>query len=416
MLTIKTWLDGIGLKPPIEECPAWPPDLFALAGTLIRRSGAYLRVFEHRGPAAYLSGIRETAEKWREQIDAITADQVTVSHLRSVRVPDVLAAWACLMEAKELAISAIRENQELADSLIRLTLIADEASVGIGINWDSETKQGLSPSKFLSIAERLLVENRSQSFCSDVPADVLCVLGKQHSPVTGATFRSLSHHLALYQPSEIEARWINPIPKMVEQGSLREGLNLLLLPWPTRVETEDFQEVAAGGVRADGSVPPGYFRYHPKHSEDPERFELDLKQALESARRHAGPIDAIVFPELALTEAQYDVAERIAFECRSILICGLRQAGTAATDWDANLSVLQAAGAVRGPEEPPDPCDPLLSNLRLFQAKHHRWYLDRAQIVNYQLGGRFLASRGGWEHIDLPRRVLHFVTLNSTTC
>jgi hypothetical protein len=50
-----------------------------------------------------------------------------------------------------------------------------------------------------------------------------------------------------------------------------------------------------------------------------------------------------------------------------------------------------------------------LSNLRLFQAKHHRWYLDRSQVVNYQLGGRIPASRGCWEHIDLPRRVLHFV-------
>jgi hypothetical protein len=189
----------------------------------------------------------------------------------------------------------------------------------------------------------------------------------------------------------------------------------LLLPWPTSVATDDFQEVSPGVVRYDGSEPPGYFRYAPQVSDDPERFAGRLKQALASAREQAGVIDAIVFPELALTEPQYYAAERVAFEARCILICGLRQAGAGLGDWDANLSVLQAAGAVRGSEPEVDPKDPLLSSLRLFQAKHHRWYLDRAQIVNYQLGGRLSASRGGWEHIDLPHRVLHFVTLNATT-
>lgn len=415
MLTIETWLNGIGLKQPIAECPAWPPDLFALAGTLLRRSGAYLKVFEQRSAAAYLDGIVPAAERWRQQIDAIKAEPVTVAVLQSVRITEIVAEWASLIKAKATALSEIRKSAELVELLIRLTLIADEASVGIGISWDSQTAQGPSPSKFLSIAEQMLVTNELQSFCWEVPRDVLCVLGKQHTPVKGATFRSLSHHLALYQPSDIEARWINPIPKMVEQGPAREGLNLLLLPWPMRVATEDFQEVATGAVRADGSEPPGYFRYAPRDSDAPERFAWRVKQALARAQQEAGVIDAIVFPELALNETQYDAVEQVAFEERCILIGGLRQAGTAAEDWDANLSVLQAAGAVRGPELQADPKDPLLSSLRLFQAKHHRWYLDRAQIVNYQLGGRLSAARGGWEHIELPPRVLHFVTLNATT-
>jgi len=56
MLTIETWLNGIGLKQlSIDECLAWPPDLYALAGTLLRRSGTYLRVFERQGCAAYLA-------------------------------------------------------------------------------------------------------------------------------------------------------------------------------------------------------------------------------------------------------------------------------------------------------------------------------------------------------------------------
>jgi hypothetical protein len=204
---------------------------------------------------------------------------------------------------------------------------------------------------------------------------------------------------------------------MVEQKPVRDGLNLLLLPWPTYVATEDFQEVFPGGLeRGDGTQPPGFFRYNPRQNDDAAQFRARLEQALVSAQRQAGIIDAIVFPELALTEQQYyHAAEEVAFNARSILICGLRRCGTSHGVWDANLSVLQTAGAVRGPGDLAGPDSSLVTDLRLHQAKHHRWYLDRAQIVNYQLGSRLSASKGCWEHIAVSRRVLNFVTLNATT-
>jgi hypothetical protein len=49
------------------------PDLFALAGSLIRRSGVYLRVFKHRDPTTYAKAIETSARRWREQLDAISA-------------------------------------------------------------------------------------------------------------------------------------------------------------------------------------------------------------------------------------------------------------------------------------------------------------------------------------------------------
>jgi hypothetical protein len=135
--------------------------------------------------------------------------------------------------------------------------------------------------------------------------------------------------------------------------------------------------------------------------------------ALQQAREHAGRIDAIVFPELALTEPEYDAAEKIAFRARSILISGLRQPGGG---WDSNVSALQAAGPVRDTAPMTITDEQLLNDLRFYQAKHHRWYLDRSQIVNYQLGGALPPSRGAWEHIDLEHpRKLHFVTVDTTT-
>jgi len=411
MLTIETWLEGIGLKQPIEDCPAWPPDLFALAGTLIRRSGAYLRVFERPGVPDL--DIVSKGAVWRKQIDEVAKERTTVSELQAVRVDDVLAGWRILIEAKETPISEINQSRELAETIIRLALLADEASVGIGIDWDLSKEGNSGSGSFLSVAETALISNKMQSFCMEVPRDVLCVLGKQHTPQRGATFRSLSHHLALYQPHEIEARWVNPISKTIEQGPAREVLNLLLLPWPTRVETDAFREVPAPGARGEGSA-AGYFRYQPNECDSPERFSEKLSRALATAQKQAGIIDAIVFPELALTKQQYEIAEAMAFRSRSILICGLRRASATSHDWDSNFSVLQPAGVVRGSEEP-DPTDPLLEKWRLVQAKHHRWYLDRGQIVNYQLGGRLPTGTGHWEHIKIPKRVLHFATLNAMT-
>jgi len=417
LLTIDTWLNGIGLTAPITDCPAWPPDLFALAGTLIHRGGAYLRVFEHPGSSTYLEGIDAAAKKWRDRLDAITARPVTPWDLELARVPEVESGWACLIEARERPLNAINEAATLVEQLIRLTLIADAASRGIGVTWNNTTPEaGSEPSEFLLMAGEALSYNDNRSYCREVPPKVLCVLGKQHTPAKGATFRSLSHHLALSYPGEIEARWILASPKTTEPASAREGLNLLLLPWPERVETSDFHEAAPGAKRTDGSEPPGYFRFDPKKSDAPEVFGRRLQHALRLARQHAGPIDAVVFPELALTELQYKEAERIAFDERTILICGVRQAGQVEGEWDANLCILQAAGAVR--EAQPDPVEgaKLREDLRRSQAKHHRWYLDRTQIVNYQLAGALPAARGAWEHIELaPPRVLHFVTVNAIT-
>lgn len=418
-ITIETCLHSIRPDVAIEECPAWPPDLFALAGTLIRRSGAYLRVFQRRARTDYAAQIAAAALDWRRNLDAISADAkvVTPADLKSELTPEIEAGWARLIQAKADPLSSITKTPALAEELIRLTLIADGASRGIGVTWNNKNELGKAePSQFLSIAGQVLSGNRNESYCWDVPTHALCVVGKQHTPSKGATFRSLSHHLALSHPSEIKAIWILAPARTVEQPPRPPGLNLLLLPWPERVETRDFEEVLPGELRADGTQEPGYFRYDRKDPANTADFKARLEEALKQAREHAGPIDAIVFPELALTDPEYDEAERIAFEARSFLICGFRQARPANADWDANVSVLQAAGPVRAASPGFKTDKELLADLRYYQAKHHRWFLDRDQIINYQLGGALPPSHGAWEHIELQHpRVLHFVTVDATT-
>jgi hypothetical protein len=49
----------------------------------------------------------------------------------------------------------------------------------------------------------------------------------------------------------------------------------------------------------------------------------------------------------------------------------------------------------------------------VVQRKHHRWCLDRNQILQYGLGGVMPASRDCWELTDLGPRSLSFMTLGS---
>jgi len=71
--------------------------------------------------------------------------------------------------------------------------------------------------------------------------------------------------------------------------------------------------------------------------------------------------------------------------------------------------VVQTRGLLKkGPTTPE-----VLETTRFLQPKHHRWCLDRNQILQYSLGDRLPAVRKLWENIALPERYLNFISLGS---
>jgi cell wall-associated NlpC family hydrolase len=79
-----------------------------------------------------------------------------------------------------------------------MMLIADQASAGIGVDWDNgkDDKGKRIESSFLSLAEQVRADRGDLiTFGWKVSPHVVCVLGKQHTPHVGATFRSLSRYL-----------------------------------------------------------------------------------------------------------------------------------------------------------------------------------------------------------------------------
>src|SRR5262249_46982362 len=147
---------------------------------------------------------------------------------------------------------------------------------------------------FLAVAEAVLQSNDRRSFCLHIAPAKLAVLGKQHTPQRGCTIRSLTHNLALYSPTEIQARWDGPYHPIA--GAL-DVVNLLMLPWRGNVKAGDFRVAArrAGlGGGAGGPRVHRYFDYRPEHEETASDLARRVSRALDIATREADQIHGIV--------------------------------------------------------------------------------------------------------------------------
>src|SRR6266700_1727183 len=126
MLTIQKWLEGVGRnRQAVTECPSWPPDLFAICASLLKRSGTYLRIFERGSRRPDWRGARSPGLKWRKSIDRFKG--VSASSLVRAIPREVLTDWTALLASGDVSMSKIADDPKLSDALIRLTLIADAA-------------------------------------------------------------------------------------------------------------------------------------------------------------------------------------------------------------------------------------------------------------------------------------------------
>ncbi|PYQ60388.1 MAG: hypothetical protein DMF53_17090 [Acidobacteria bacterium] len=396
-----------------KHCPPWPPDVFALTASVLRRTGAYVRVLDlpPRDDMDFLgrewpAQAKRLAHQWRQSLNA-TLSQPSFSEpedLSPVKVPAELdAAWRVVRRLRDYPVGAILEKEELCRALLLLCLVADEASAGIGVNVLDEDQD-----EFLEYAasEVLTQKNGLTSLCLQIDPEKMRVLPKQHTSQRGITVRSLSHHLALCPASDVEILWHGPFAAFGNQDP--DVLNLLLIPWPLELTPKDFQLCAPAGLSALAE-PYRFFSFQRKtgnHSTAPVQSFLDtaLKKSLEFVDR----VDGIVFPELALTWKEYRAAERMAIEKNALLIAGVNgQPGDGELKHPTNACFVQPGGLTNLGQN----AKKLYDHLRIRQCKHHRWCLDRNQIIQYGLGGVLPASKNCWEHTKIDYRYLNFVTL-----
>lgn len=368
-LTPGDWPPG-PVEAVLKVLAAWPPDVFALAASILRRSGAYTRLRE----VPFSSDLdTEDLQNWRNH----SAPDQVVARLQVV--------WRC----RRLPISQCSSNAGLLTALHRLLADSDEVcrrgpiggstSTAHDLSFQFQFETQLQPKTFGSTLCRLIHPSRAR------------VLPKTHTARAGLTLRSFSHHLCYVEPDEIKPLWYT-IPG--GRNYELEQLKILVVPRPSEIVNLQFTETT--GLRLDrlGMGEHRFFRYEPEFTCG--RLASDVLDLCDAAQAKAGPIDVVVLPELAVSSADYRLLRQVLLSRQIMLVAGIggqTQEGQEENriGWDIPLSGSHA--------------------VHLRQRKHHRWNIDRSQIIQYQLGSQFAPARTYWEDIQLGDRHLCFVAL-----
>ncbi len=370
--------------PSWSECPAWPPDAFAVAATLVEKSACYARDRYGGQPgglfgAAYLGRVREAGRIWRED----------------ERVPRAAVdAWALLVENEASRVGEAMSDAT-CDAAMELLAIADEACVGMGFASERPSPIGAfvleEHRRFASEAERSLPNVRA-SLGAAVPHDRACVQPKSRASAVGCTLRALTHHLALV-PSvdEVETRW------MVDADRSEGPFNLLCVPFPYVIRGDAI--VAGEPLAGEGGAARFALSQKWLPASGAERVELVAAFVLElvrEAEREVGAVHGIVLPELALDSP---TCRGLVEKLSAITTLELFISGTSATHprtrGHRNLVFASLFGKGK-------------FKSRWWQSKHHRWRLEESQIRRYHLGHVLDPHRSWWEDIDVHGRELSF--------
>ncbi len=350
------------------EPPRWPPDVFAVVATILKRSGAYVEVVNKWLPEQerlkWPALTKKLGTEWRASVNS--GDDAPS------KVGD---AWRHILKAgkSRLATIALKSNRRLLKSLMLLLAASDEACEGVGIL----DFAGNTDDFWFRASNHLLHQWKEtpnvSTLCEKVDPSRTVVLPKLHTPSNGITIRSMTHHLALWDEPEVSPRWVY-LPWRVTDY----GLKLLLLPWPTRTTPIAFQSTSFGHDRPDGDF-YGFFSF--QMSPDAVNTLRATEHAVKRAEEVVGHVDGIILPELALDPKSYHA---IASKYRDrLVISGVRLPPVNPDQLGRNVAWVRLVG--QGWEQP----------------KHHRWLIEESQICQYGLGGQLDHRKDWWEAIQL---------------
>jgi hypothetical protein len=420
-LTIRKLLFNLFDTDNIHDLLYWPPNLFAFTSIILQRTGCY-RVcqiedmdwnFVQRN-----SIVEDEGRVWIREVGRVLRDEkyefdaflevpgkkrgifneaflfieknldFSLIHLRIV-VSDPLTSFH--EEYREVAGKA----REVAKCLVDLHTVADIASTSMGMiddNYsnDSDTNLALTSANILLTAQGTLTT-----------LDKLhgCVLPKFRTPQQGQSLRSLSHHLT-FHATETEIVW-RTIPWL---DTNEHSINILAVPHPFSMHTKDFKAVPYK------NHPTRYFKV------DIEEFNHGRTELIHSIvdklielRSRISRIHMILLPELSLSKKEYDYLLLLLFKYRKeinylpIVVVGVMSDGYSNEEnpHEVYNNEVKIASYFAG------------RWYDLNQRKHHRWRLDKNQLIQYQLATKFATHRNWFEYISTSQRKLTVLSVNS---
>ncbi|WP_215410252.1 hypothetical protein [Janthinobacterium sp. JC611] len=398
------------------QCPTWPPDLFAVVGSIIDRSSCYTLAGPDLGQLAKHS-------KYLEEVFAAAKSWDTFSEVP----PAVQALWESLIsEADSTDMNQVCDKPCLTQTLLKLFAIADEACDGIGWSVDSTSSginelvvtsfldQSPAAKPSLTTGDLPYLPYRPVSLCSLVRTDLAIVLPKSMTANVGCTVRSLSHHLALLPGStQVEPSW-----SIADRPDGPNGLiRILTVPFPFHIPESSFSLKHDKMKLNKFASTPGFFGLSQdwlKTGKGNEEISAEsfvtclLIPLLENARKESGgaQIHGIVMPECALSAKLADeVADVLKDQNIEFFITGVLKK---LEEGDRNIARTYLFSNR----------DEKVALMMKEQSKHHRWRIDETQARRYALnfpdtsrsevGSR---SKQWWESIDVSKRTLPFFAI-----
>jgi hypothetical protein len=384
-----TWFGASG-GPISDELLEWPPDVFALANVVLTRAEAFRIAMSQQGwpPSAFAD--------WAHEVEDAGRRWSAWAEHRTGALPELVAAeWSVFRERLELPLDELASGRDdrVWVALLTLHAVADEACAGLGVALDTFDADG---SVYRARGREMLARTGS---LARIDARYLRVLPKVRTPPTG---RPAFSRYASVQGPGIDVRW-HKMPARHRGTDLRsEYATMLLLPWPLQVRASDFR--AIGSVDRLAKDPFGFFEFAPA-----ERLDLDLlDRVLLAARREAGSVDVVLFPESAVEKNELDDLETV-LDAHGVvyLQAGVREPAQPSERFPNNwvhIGVnprLEKGGPLPAGERQPW--------FHIHQNKHHPWSLDESQVDQYHLGGALHPHIRWWEAMDVPRKAIQIV-------
>jgi len=383
-----------------NKIPSWPPDVFCLCAAILQSSGAYSRVVNDSDVLS-----RGESRKRAESLKQIGKAWARATSRKTLPPKQLAAWWKTVFLARQTPLHELGTEpaSKCRRALMDLLGAADQACVGLGIyKLDRRRRRGGGLVPFHFQAEGILVDSMSSpggaTLCKSIDAGRARVLPKMHTPQSGLTIRSLSHHLGYCPGSDMRPKWASLASKEKQKWS--HSLNLLVIPWPKIVDPAQFVATRSRDV-ADEVRRGGYglFTFRPS----PGPSVAHVRDLLQNAEVRVGKINGIVFPELAMTDPEFDDISNQFLTTDRFIVAGVGEpannsAGRNIACWD--LIDPDMLDKERKPVR-----------YRIPQKKHHRWKLDKGQIVQYGIGTNLHPMANWWEHIELGDREISFVSL-----
>jgi hypothetical protein len=244
---------------------------------------------------------------------------------------------------------------------------------------------------FTKIAElQLFPRDAGSTLCKRIHPTRARVLPKSHTPQTGLTIRSFSNFLGLVASTEVCPEWFSFCADTNDHA-----LNLLLVPWPPKVAPSQFRATEKEKI-SDEVDRGGYGLFTYDVSEIPKIAYI--KCLLTAAEKTVGRVDGVIFPELAVTPKFASELSKALVKEDRFLIAGV---GRSASKGNCGENYICFDLMLKGEEYV----------VKLEQAKHHRWKLEKNQIMQYGVGSTLHPEANWWEHISVSNRRLILVTL-----